>query len=283
MRLEPKGGAAAPLSLAGAWSSKVEVALGPFTPDWGTQPARPDEQNGPTSLYNAMIAPVVPYTIRGAIWYQGESNAGRAYEYRTLFPEMIRDWRRAWWQGDFPFYFVQLANYMKRAEQPGDSAWAELREAQRMTLAERQTGMAVTIDIGEADDIHPRNKQDVGHRLALQALARTYGRKVVFSGPSFRKMEVSGAEARLSFDHAEGLAARGETLRGFAVAGEDRHFVWAQARIDGQAVVVSSPEVEKPVAVRYGWADNPDCNLVNGAGLPASPFRTDDWPGITRR
>jgi sialate O-acetylesterase len=278
LELSPAEEDATPVSLSGAWRYHIEVALGPFTPDWGSQPVRPDEQNGPTTLFNAMIAPLTPLTIRGVIWYQGESNADRAAEYRLLFPIMIRDWRRAFGLGDFPFYFVQLANYMARADEPTESEWAELREAQLMTLGEPQTGMAVAIDVGEADDIHPRNKQDVGRRLALWALARTYGRSIECSGPLYRSHEIQGDEMRIAFDHAQDLTARDGDLVGFAVAGEDRVFTWASARIEGESVVVRSPSVPKPIAVRYGWADNPRVNLYNGAGLPASPFRTDDWP-----
>jgi len=237
-----------------------------------------------SGLYNGMIAPLIPYAIRGAIWYQGESNAGRAYQYRTLFPAMIRDWRRAWGQGDFPFLFVQLANFMAPPAEPKESAWAELREAQTMTLQLPQTGMAVAIDIGEANDIHPKNKQDVGKRLALAALANTYGRDVVYSGPLYQSMAIEGNTVRLWFRHLGGglVAQGGEPLKGFAIAGEDRKFVWAEAKIDGETVVVRSDQVPNPVAVRYAWADNPEgCNLYNRAGLPASPFRTDDWPGVT--
>jgi sialate O-acetylesterase len=230
-----------------------------------------------------MIAPIAGYTLRGAIWYQGESNAGEAHAYRTLFPAMILDWRIRWREGSFPFLFVQLANWRQRKPQPTASDWAELREAQLMTLALPDTGMAVTVDVGEADDIHPRNKQDVGRRLALAARHLAYGEDLVYSGPIYRSMEVEGNEVRLSFDHVgSGLAARdGEELVGFAVAGEDRQFAWADARIEGDKVVVSSDLVPSPVAVRYAWADNPACNLVNEEGLPASPFRTDTWPGIT--
>jgi len=230
-----------------------------------------------------MIAPLIPYGIRGVIWYQGESNASRAYQYRTLFPAMIRDWRRNWGQGEFPFLFVQLANFMQTSPQPSESAWAELREAQLMTLSLPNTGMAVIIDIGEAADIHPKNKQDVGKRLALWALAKTYGKDIVYSGPLYKSMEIKGGKVVLHFDHVgTGLVAKGgEPLKGFAIAGKDRKFVWADARIVGDTVVVSSPEVPEPVAVRYAWADNPVCNLYNEQGLPASPFRTDDWPGVT--
>jgi len=233
-------------------------------------------------LYNGMIAPLVPYALAGAIWYQGESNAGRAYQYRRLFPALIQDWRRAWGQGEFPFLFVQLANFMPARPEPGDSAWAELREAQLLTLALPTTGMAVIIDIGDAADIHPANKQDVGRRLALAAQALAYRQRVAYSGPIYRALTVEGDRLRLHFRHTGGkLVARGGPLQGFAIAGEDRFFVWAQARIEGNTVVVWSPQVPRPVAVRYAWADNPVCNLYHQGGLPASPFRTDDWPGLT--
>lgn len=238
----------------------------------------------PTGLYNAMIAPVAPYGIAGAIWYQGESNASRAYQYRKLFPAMIRCWRETWGQGDFPFIWVQLANFMKRQPEPGESAWAELREAQTMTLSLPKTGQAIAIDIGEADDIHPRNKQDVGIRLCLVAQHMHYGDKdVVASGPTYKSMSIKGSQVTLTFtDIGGGLMTRdGLPLAGFAVAGADRKFHWAQAKIVGSTVVVSCDAVENPVAVRYGWADNPNCNLYNAAGLPAGPFRTDNWPGLT--
>jgi len=237
----------------------------------------------PSVLFNGMIAPLLPMRIRGAIWYQGESNAGRAYQYRTIFPAMIRDWRTHWKQGDFPFLFVQLANFKKRQDEPGESDWAELREAQAMALSLPKTGQAVIIDIGEADDIHPKNKQDVGKRLALAARAVAYGEDVTYSGPTYKSMKVEDGKVRLTFDHVGGglVAKGGGPLKGFAVAGADKKWVWADARIDGNAVVVSSKDVAKPVAVRYAWADNPECNLANKEGLPASPFRTDDWPGVT--
>jgi sialate O-acetylesterase len=238
----------------------------------------------PTGLYNGMIAPIVPYGIAGAIWYQGESNAGRAYQYRTLFPAMIRSWREAWNQGDFPFVWVQLANFTKRLPEPAESDWAELREAQTMTLALPKTGQAVIIDIGEADDIHPRNKQDVGQRLAIQAQAIAYGdADLPSSGPTYKSMVVKAGKAIVTFANtAGGLESRDQMpIGGFAVAGTDRKFVWAEARISGSTVLVSSPSVPEPVAVRYGWANNPNCNLYNSAGLPAGPFRTDDWPGVT--
>ena len=270
------------ISLRGSWDYKVELALEPKHVDWGTrpEPVSGTNQNSPSVLYNAMLAPLVPFAIRGAIWYQGESNAGRAYQYRTLFPFMIRDWRRAWGHA-FPFYFVQLANWRPRREQPDDSDWAELREAQFMTLHEPQTGMAVAIDIG-GEDLHPRNKLDVGRRLAAWALADVYGEKVVPSGPLFDGFSIEGDKIRIKFKHGVGLKTNdGAAVKGFAIAGDDRKFVWAEARIEGQTVVVWSPSISKPVAVRYAWADNPAVNLYNKAGLPASPFRTDDWPGIT--
>ena len=270
------------ISLRGQWDYKVELALEPKHVDWGTrpEPVGATNQNSPSVLYNAMLAPLVPFAIRGAIWYQGESNAGRAYQYRTLFPIMIRDWRRAWGHV-FPFYFVQLANWRPRKEQPDESDWAELREAQFMTLREPQTGMAVAIDIG-GEDLHPRNKLDVGRRLAAWALADVYGEKVVPSGPLFNGFSIEGDKVRIKFKHALGLKTNdGGAVKGFAIAGDDRKFVWAEARIEGQTVVVWSPSISKPVAVRYAWADNPAVNLYNKAGLPASPFRTDDWPGVT--
>ncbi len=263
-----------------AEKAKAEGARAPQRP---RAPFGPGHPHSPSGLYNAMIAPLIPYTIKGAIWYQGESNASRAYQYRSLFPAMIKSWWENWGEGDFPFLFVQLANFMKVEEDPGESAWAELREAQTMTLDLPNTGMAVIIDIGEADDIHPKNKQDVGNRLALWALAKAYFKDVVYSGPLYSFMNVRGDEIVLHFQHIDGgLVAKGDgPLKGFAIAGEDRKFVWADAKIEGETVVVRSDQVAKPVAVRYAWANNPVCNLYNEAGLPASPFRTDGWPGVT--
>ncbi|HSE15622.1 MAG TPA: sialate O-acetylesterase [Pyrinomonadaceae bacterium] len=286
MSLGPAGAAESDLiSLRGTWDYKVELALEPKHPDWGSRPEAVgvSNQNNPSVLYNAMIAPLVPFAIRGAVWYQGESNAGRAYQYRTLFPVMIRNWRSAWGH-EFPFYFVQLANWHASKSQPDESDWAELREAQTMTLREPQTGMAVTIDIGDENDIHPRNKLDVGRRLAAWALAGTYGQKMVRSGPLLDRYTIEGDKVRIRFKYATGLkTSDGGPVKGFAIAGEDHRFVWADARIDGDTVIVSSPTVQKPLAVRYGWADNPIANLYNNAGLPASPFRTDDWPGVTAK
>jgi sialate O-acetylesterase len=236
-----------------------------------------------TYLYNGMVHPLIPYAIRGVIWYQGETDAWKAFQYRKLLPALIQDWRARWGKGDFPFYIVQLANNGAALPEPKASVWAELREAQSITTANvPNTGLAVAIDIGESDDIHPKNKQDVGHRLALTALAKTYGQKLEYSGPHYESQTLEGSSIRLTFSQAEEMIARGGPLRQFAIAGEDQKFVWAEARIDGHSVVVSSPLVSKPVAVRYAWANNPEgANLYNGAGLPASPFRTDDWPGIT--
>src|SRR5262245_28405004 len=247
-------------------------------------PRAPGKPWMPSGLYNGMLAPLAPYAIKGAIWYQGESNATRAYQYRRLFPTMIRDWRALWGQGDFPFMFVQLAAFGPNLQKIGESDWAELREAQLMTLsASPKTGMALAIDVGTYDDIHPRNKQPVGARLALAARAVAYGEKIVHSGPVYQSMKVEVDKVVLSFKQAGGgLEARGGELKGFIIAGEDKVWREAKAEIKGDRVIVSSPEVTKPVAVRYAWAKFPTCNLYNKEGLPATPFRTDDWPGVTQ-
>lgn len=264
-----------PISLAGQWKFTLEPAtekVGPKPQGIGTN------QNQPMVLHNAMINPLLPLSMRGAIWYQGESNGGRGRQYRTLMPLLINDWRNAF-QNEMSFYWVQLANFEAPGEQPYDSTWAELREAQSMTLSLPKTGQAVIIDIGEARDIHPKNKQDVGKRLALIALAKDYGKDVKYSGPMYKSMSTEGEKIRIQFDFADGLAATdGGKLKRFEICGEDQKFHWADAQIDGQSVIVSSAEVKSPVAVRYAWAENPEgCNLTNGTGLPASPFRTDDW------
>jgi sialate O-acetylesterase len=277
MRLEPEGSDA--VGLAGAWSYTTTTPMAQTKP----MPARMDSNpNIATVLYNGMIAPLVPYGIKGAIWYQGESNAGRAYQYRTLLPTMIRDWRTQWKQ-EFPFFIVQLANFMAVDDQPKADPWPELREAQLMTAQKTpKVGMAVAIDIGDAQDIHPKNKQDVGLRLALSALSIAYGKALEYSGPVYAGMEKAGSAIRLKFSYAAGMTARGGgELKGFAIAGADRKFVWAKARIEGGTVVVTAPGIASPVAVRYAWGNNPVCNLVNKAHLPASPFRTDQWPGVT--
>ncbi len=265
------------VSLAGDW--QYNETIEPQLPQLNNSPHQP------AVLYNAMINPLIPYGIKGAIWYQGESNAGRAYQYRSIFPAMIEDWRSNWGIGEFPFLFVQLANFMERKPEPADDAWAELREAQLMTLRLPNTGMAVTIDIGEADDIHPRNKQDVGKRLALAAKKVAYEEDNVYSGPIYESMEIKGDSILLTFTNVGSglMKLPDEKLKGFAIAGEDQQFVWAVAEIIGEnQVAVSSPKIKNPVAVRYGWASNPDVNLYNEEGLPASPFRTDEWKGITQ-
>ncbi len=243
------------------------------------EPARPWHPDfaswSPGALYNGMIAPLAHSAIRGVIWYQGESNASpdRAFLYSRLFQTMIRDWRRSWGEGDFPFLFVQIANF--NAEP--DSLWPEVRDAQRQALALKNTGMATTIDIGSPTDLHPANKQDVGLRLALAARAISYGEKVEYSGPLYREATAEDHAVRVWFDHAAGgLVAKNGELKGFEVAGTDRKFLPADARIEGSSVLVSSSAVPLPVYVRYGWAPSPDCNLYNREGLPASPFRSEN-------
>jgi sialate O-acetylesterase len=239
--------------------------------------------NSPSTLYNGMIAPVVPYAIRGAIWYQGESNCSRAFQYRTLFPLMIRNWREVWGEGDFPFGVVQLAPYKYNQSGIGTTC-AELREAQTITMQKvPNVGMAVTMDIGNVRDIHPKNKQEVGRRLALWALAKVYGKELVYSGPIYKSMTGEGSKIRIHFDHAAGgLKTRdGKAPSDFAIAGADQKFSPATATIEGDTVVVQNAEVAQPVAVRYGWQDDAEPNLANQAGLPASPFRTDTWKGVT--
>jgi len=235
----------------------------------------------PASLYNGMIAPLAPLAMRGAIWYQGESNAGRynAGLYGMQLEMMIRNWRRLWGQGDFAFEWVQLPNFRTPQKEPVEtSGWVIVQEEMLKTLKVPNTGMAVTIDIGMANNIHPKNKQDVGKRLALWALGATYGKDVVRCGPLYKSMTKQGGKIAVRFDHVGGgLVAKGDKLKGFAVAGADKKFVWADAKIVGETVVVGSDEVKDPAAVRYAWATNPACNLYNKAGLPASPFRTDDW------
>lgn len=267
------------IQLAGNWKYQVsldmrEVAPMPVDMSWNP--------NSPTFLFNAMLKPLIPYAIKGAIWYQGESNAGEAFQYRDLMPLMITDWRNRWGY-DFPFYMVQLASFTAKQTTPVESTWAELREAQTQTLHLQNTGMAVTIDIGEEFDIHPKNKQEVGRRLALAARAQTYGEKIPYSGPMYKSYKIEGNKIRIFFDHIDGglKTANGEMPKGFTIAGVDHKFHWADAVIEGNTIVVSSPEVTLPVAVRYAWADYPVCNMYNGADLPMSPFPTDDWKGIT--
>jgi sialate O-acetylesterase len=275
-------------TLAEAWTPKANLEANPalkslVPAEIKIDHAKPNPNQG-TVLYNGMIAPLVPYAIKGAIWYQGESNAGRAYQYRTLFPAMIESWREAWKNPDMPFLFVQLAPFGAIVKEPQKSAWAELREAQLMTSEKvKNTGMAVITDVGEEMDIHPKHKEPVGARLALAALGVAYGEKIVYSGPIYDSMTVDGNKAVLSFrDVGQGLEAKNGPLTGFTVAGQDKTFHNATAEIKGDKVVVSCDQVEKPVAVRFGWANFPVVNLWNKDGLLASPFQTDDFPGVTQ-
>jgi sialate O-acetylesterase len=277
LMLTPEG--QQPLPLAGTWKVRLGTSFAAAKP----MPVRFDRVTGATSLYNGMIAPLLPMTLAGAIWYQGESDTSTAFHYRTLLPAMIRDWRSRFGQDDLPFLIVQLANHMGRGTRPETSAWAEMREAQAMTARDVPgCGLAVAIDVGEANDIHPKNKQEVGRRLALVAEAQVHHMPVACSGPRYRSLAEDGTAIRLVMDEAQGLTTSdGKDPIGFAIAGKDRRFVWATARIDGTTLVVSASEVAEPVAVRYAWGNNPACNLTNASGLPASPFRTDDWPGVT--
>lgn len=252
--------------------------------------AKPEEEGtataspyAPGALWNGMIHPITKFPIRGVIWYQGEANAAYAAQYRELLPALIGDWRKEWKQGAFPFYIVQLINFRPPSDVPGDSKIAELREAQYLASRMPGNGLAVTIDTGDQNRIHSRNKKTVGERLALLALHRSYGMDVGDSGPMYQGMEIKGNEVIVHFDNAEGLYIKdsGQDVVGFSVAGADKIFHWATGRIEGETVKLSCPEVAVPVAVRYAWADNPSVNLYNKENLPAAPFRTDDWPGIT--
>ncbi|RAK69321.1 sialate O-acetylesterase [Hymenobacter edaphi] len=271
------------LPLAGPWQYRVpyDAASRPLAPF----PGGPSQV--PTLLFNGQIYPLVPYALKGVIWYQGESNADRAAQYRALFPALIRDWRARWQRPALPFLFVQLAGYLPPATaEPAESSWAELREAQQLALALPATGMATAIDVGDSTDIHPRDKQTVGRRLALQARRVAYGEAaVVASGPVFERLTISGSTVRLTFSNpGHDLVLRdagGPYLKGFALAGADRRFVWARGEVQGRSIVLRSPEVPRPVAVRYAWGNLPFLNLYNREGLPAPPFRTDQWPGLT--
>jgi sialate O-acetylesterase len=231
----------------------------------------------PTGLYNAMIAPLVHYPLSGMLWYQGESNVDNAKEYDDLIELLVADWRKKWGGGEIPFLLVQLANFLPASAEPQESAWAEMREAQGAVLELGQTAMAVIMDVGEWNDIHPLNKQAVGHRLALGAKKLVYGKDVVFSGPKFRTQHIMGNRIKITFDlYGSQLRAQGDALTGFAIAGEDHKFYWADATIDGNSILLESKKVPRPLYVRYAWADNPDtANLYNTEGLPALPFRTD--------
>ncbi|MEX1117142.1 MAG: sialate O-acetylesterase [Akkermansiaceae bacterium] len=296
--------------LEGEWLAKVENALPPLTSEalatiiQTPVPIRPSA--APSCMFNAMVNPLVPHAIRGFLWYQGEANVERATQYETMLQLLIKGWRETWEMPDAPFLICQLANLGKPPATPGESKLAELRESQSKARSLPNTGIVVLMDIGEAEDIHPRSKKEAARRLALSGLALAYGEKIEFSGPLYDKMGIEGESIRLRFKHTgEGLVARQlpptykprsnqpETvplvppfpesqLQGFALCGEDRKWVWADARIDGNSVIVSAPGIAAPVAVRYAWADNPVCNLYNTDGLPASPFRTDDFPRSTR-
>ncbi|MFY0626253.1 MAG: sialate O-acetylesterase [Reichenbachiella sp.] len=262
------------LDLSGKWKYRLGVEMNPLERQtfirWK-----------PVGLFNGMISPLLNYNIKGAIWYQGESNASRAEEYDELFPAMIQNWREKWGIGDFPFLYVQLANYMKRMDNPNESNWARLRESQSKALSMTNTAMAVAIDLGEWNDIHPLNKKDVGKRLALSAQKLAYNEDVIFSGPTYKSMEVRGNQIILSFDNiGSGMVIKEEqaSLNEFAIAGTDKKYVWGNAKIVNDQVIVWNENIKNPLAVRYAWADNPDkANLYNKEGLPASPFRTDNW------
>jgi sialate O-acetylesterase len=265
------------LLLAGEWSFQIEaITIGSTV----------GPNSYPTLLFNAMVYPLIPFAIKGAIWYQGESNASRAWQYRKAFPLMISDWRKSWNQGDFPFYFVQLATFnANNGDSRKGSTWAELREAQTLTLSLPNTGMAVTTDIGNSKDIHPTNKRDVGKRLAAVALHQTYGKGNIYSGPTYQSFKVEGNKISVSFSNiGAGLSTNNKYgyLQGFEIAGADHQFHYARAYIDGDKVVVYHEGTTSPIAVRFGWADDTvDNNLFNQEGFPAGPFRTDNWKGIT--
>jgi sialate O-acetylesterase len=277
MKMETSAGI---ISLAGDW----KYQLSPI--GFKLNDSRYDPNMFPTLLFNGMINPVKNFTMQGAIWYQGENNASRAKTYRTLFPLMINDWRKQFNNPDLAFMYVQLANFMAAKDTPAESAWAELREAQNAALSLPKVGMAVIIDLGDPEDIHPRNKKDVGYRLSLPARKLVYGENLVYSGPIYKSMVIEGNKAILTFDQTgSGLMTKSKYgyVMGFQIAGEDKKFYWAKGRIDGDKVVMRCEEVKKPLAIRYAWSDNPeDANLYNKEGLPTSPFRTDDWPGITQ-
>lgn len=271
-----QAGATESLPLSGEWKMQPGKALAEMAP----LPANPgNNPNIPTVLYNAMIAPLVPYGIKGALWYQGESNAGRAEQYKRLLPSLIRDWRGRFGSGDFPFYIVQLAGFMAPDDTPRDDGWPRLREAQNLSARTvGNSGVALAIDIGDEKNIHPTNKQEVGRRLALLALARDYGQAVVYDGPTLQSATRAGDTMVLKFTNTGGaLSLKGEAGRVFAIAGADKKFSWATPAIAGDTITLSAPDVKAPEAVRFGWSNLPRANLYNQAGLPASPFRTDSW------
>lgn len=265
-----------------SWISKSTLQ---YAPQFTDSIARKDYhpwRNSPTALWNGMIQPLVPFAMKGVCWYQGEQNELRGYEYRDLFPMLINDWRKQWGKEDMPFYFVQLANFHARKDEPTEALWAEMREAQEMALHVKNTGMVVTDDIGEGDNVHYPNKQEVGRRLALIALAKCYHAKdAVYWGPRCLDYTIDGDKIILKMEPAGGLQVKGDKLKNFTIAGADHKFHQAEARIDGNNIVVWSKDVPFPLAVRYAWQDNPDIELFNHFGLPASTFRTDDWPGLS--
>jgi sialate O-acetylesterase len=282
---------------AEAWTTEATLRsdpdLLPILQRWerilATNPALANSPLRPANVYNAMVKPLAPFAVRGVAWYQGEANVWRAYQYRKLLPAMMGDWHRAWGSTPqtLPFHIVQIPNLMARKSEPAESIWAELREAQALHTSPRTlsgNGLIVTIDLGDANDLHPKNKLDVGLRLALVALGKTYKHAVEYSGPCLDSMRIEGGRIRLIFTHTDGLSAaslKPNALAGFAIAGADGQWQWASATIHGNSVLVSNSAISKPVAVRYAWADNPFSTLYNSAGLPAAPFRTDDWPGLT--
>jgi sialate O-acetylesterase len=269
------------IPLAGVWQGRISVDARPPHPmplhfaNWPVMPA---------VLYDGMLSPVAPLAITGAIWYQGEQNSPRGYGYRRLLPAVIASWRELFGEGDFPFYVVQLPAFGARSATPTDDGWADIRESQAIAAARvPHSCLAVTVDTGDPNSLHPGNKQPVGERLALCALARHYGRHVVYSGPTVLSVDRLRHSVRLRFEHADGgLVAKGGRLEGFSIAGRDRKWYPADARIQGDALLVSSPEVPHPTQVRYAWQADPPATLFNGAGLPAGPFRTDTWPVITQ-
>ena len=267
-----------PIPLAGQWFERIERKVDTSVPA-PHMPVGPGHPKSPGSLFNGMINPLIPYAIKGAIWYQGESNVDQAALYNTLFPTLIRDWREHWSIGQFPFLFVQLPNFHSSLDAPGESDWASLREAQANAQKLTRTGMVTTIDLGDALTIHPKNKRDVGIRLAQLALSKEYGKHLSWSGPTFHYVIKGTNSIRVYFQHSEdGLKTTdGKPPVGFAISGEDRKFYLANARIEGTSVVLSCPEVPNPIEVRYAWADNPVVNLVNTSNLPTTPFRTDNW------
>ncbi|MBV8456884.1 MAG: hypothetical protein JO122_09750 [Acetobacteraceae bacterium] len=268
------------IPLAGQWKARISVDARPPHPlpiayeNWPVMPS---------VLYEGMLAPIAPLSITGAIWYQGEQNSDRGYQYRKILPVMIADWRSLFGQGDFPFYIVSLPAFKHRSPTPVDDAWAETRESQALTATSVPNScLAVTIETGDPDNIHPKDKQQVGDRLAFCALAKYYGEKIAYSGPTLQSVDRLPGAIRLHFAHTDGgLVVKGDKLEEFSIAGDDRKWYWADARIEGDTVIVSSASVPNPKEVRYAWQSNPVATLFNGAGLPAAPFRTDNWPGMT--